>query len=77
MLTYREVSDKYSIPISTVSRKKNQLNLKSHGGQTALTSTKEDTIVETILFASYWGYPFDREEVNRLIKSYLDRAGRK
>lgn len=76
-LTYREASDKYNIPISTLSRKKNKLNLNSHGGQTALTSTEEDTIVETILFASDWGYPFDREEVKTLIKSYLDRAGRK
>lgn len=72
-LTYRQASDEYGIPISTLSRKKNQLNLN----QTALTSTEEDNIVETILFASDWGYPFDREEVKRLIKSYLDRAGRK
>ncbi|XP_003245816.1 uncharacterized protein LOC100569189 [Acyrthosiphon pisum] len=76
-LTYRQASDKYGIPISTLSRKKNKLNLNPHGGQTALTSTEEDNIVETILFASDWGYPFDREEVKRLIKSYLDRAGRK
>lgn len=67
-LTYREASDNYSIPISTLSRKKNHLNLNSHGGQTTLTSTEEDTIVETILFASDWGYPFDREEVKKLIK---------
>jgi len=76
-LTYREASDKYSIPMSTLSRKKNKLNLKSYGGQTALTSIEEDVIVETILFAFDWGYPFDREEVKILIKSYLDRAGQK
>jgi len=68
---YREASGKYSISISTLSREKNNLNLKPYGGQ------KKDVIVETILFASDWGYPFDWEEVKMLVKSYLDRAGRK
>lgn len=76
-LSYRKASAKYKIPISTISRKLNGKNMKKFGGQNVLSENEEQIIVDTILYTSDWGYPFEMEDVKCLVKSYLDRAGRK
>lgn len=47
------------------------------GGPISLSSAEEEVIVNTILYASDWGYPFDKNEVKMLVKSYLDHSGKK
>lgn len=47
------------------------------GGQTTLSLTEEKAITNTILYASDWGYPFERNDVKMLVKSFLDRSGKK
>lgn len=76
-ISYRQASEKYGIPISTLSRKYNNKYMNKWGGPISLSSAEEEVIVNTILYASDWGYPFDRNEVKILVKSYLDRSGKK
>jgi len=59
-----------------ISRKINKKNVKKHGGQNVLTSLEEKCIVDAILYASDWGYPFEKNDLKNLVKSYLDRAGK-
>lgn len=75
-LSYRQASEKYEIPISTLCRKCNKKNMKKWGGQISLTSDKEEAIVNTILYAADLGYPFESVDVRVSVKSYLDRQGK-
>lgn len=75
-LSMRQASSKYGIPLGTISRKYNDKNTKKVGGQIALLPIEENILVDTILFASDWGYPFEKDDVKYLVKSYLDRAGK-
>ncbi|KAE9521258.1 hypothetical protein AGLY_018350 [Aphis glycines] len=74
-LSYREAYNKYGISTATISRKINKKNVKKHGGQNVLTSLEEKCIVDAILYASDWSYPFEKNDLKNLVKSYLDRAG--
>lgn len=76
-LTYRQAYAKYGIPTATISRKINEKHTKNVGGQTILCLSEEKRIVEAILYASDWGFPFEKEDVKQIVKSYLDRAGQK
>jgi predicted transcriptional regulator len=72
-----EAAEHYNISKSTLWRKLKNLHMKKHGGQTVLTKMEEDNISEIILFAADWGYPLEKDDVNDLIQSYLDRKGTK
>lgn len=76
-LSYRQVSAKYEIPISTLCRKYNKKYMKKQCGQISLTSDEEEAIVSTILYAADRGYPFESVNVRVLVKSYLDQQGNK
>lgn len=75
-LSYREASMKYGVFTATISRKINNKNMKDQGGQKVLTALEENCIVDALLYASDWGFPFEKEDVKMLVKSYLDRAGK-
>lgn len=76
-MSLKDAAEFYSIPKVTVWRKIKKLNMKMHGGQTALSKAEEETITDTILYAADWGFPLDREEIKDLIQSHLNRQGRK
>lgn len=75
-MTLREASEVYGIPRSTLQRHVKG-GLKNVGGQPVLGRTEENSLVKTILTASEWGYPFEKIDIRYLVKSYLDRSGRK
>ncbi|XP_025413319.1 uncharacterized protein LOC112685607 isoform X1 [Sipha flava] len=75
-LSYREAYQKYGLSISTLSRKINKKNVNKYGGQNVLTPLEEKCIVYAILYASDWDFPFEKDDVKNLVKSYLDRAGK-
>jgi len=75
-MTYRDAFNKYGVSIATLSRRMNNKHNKHYGGQKVLSSEEETVVVDTIMYASDWGYPFDKEDVKSIIKLYLDRAGK-
>jgi len=75
-LSYREASMKYGVSTATISRKIYNKNMKDHVGQKVLTALEENCIIDALLYASDWGFPFEKEDVKMLVKSYLDRAGK-
>lgn len=51
--------------------------MKKQGGQTALTVSEENMLIERILLCAEWGFPLDQYGVRLLVKGYLDRRGKK
>lgn len=76
-VTYREAEEVYGISYSVIYRHLKNPNIKTQGGQTALTATEEILLVSSILICAEWGYPLDRFDVRCLVKGYLDRRGKK
>uniref|UniRef100_A0A1Y1KPP3 HTH psq-type domain-containing protein n=1 Tax=Photinus pyralis TaxID=7054 RepID=A0A1Y1KPP3_PHOPY len=74
-LSIRNASEKFSIPKSTIARKVKQKNMNDPGHPTALTQKDENIIVEKIIQAGKWGFPFSRLDIQRIVKAHLDKSG--
>lgn len=75
-ICFAEASETYNIPVSTLWRKYHKKNPKKFGGQPILNYLEEQAIVDAITTAAEWGYPYEKEDIKCLVKSYLDRAGK-
>lgn len=73
-ISLREAQQIYEIPKSTLQRH-NTGPMKKHGGQTILTQNEEEHLVQLIVLAGEWGYPFDKWDIRCAVKGYLDRKG--
>ena len=72
----RDAEDQYRVPKSTLQRKACGKQMKSIGGQTALSSDEEDTFVNHLIILSEWGFPFSKLDLRLVVKSYLDKSDR-
>ena len=50
-------------------------NMKTQGGQTALSNKLEKYMAERIAVCAMWGYPLDNFDVRYFVKGYLDKRG--
>lgn len=73
--SFREASENYNIPRSTISDKLREKHPRHQGGQTALTADDERFLSEGIAKFAEWGFPLTRADIQDVIKSYLDRKG--
>lgn len=73
-VTIRSIAEKYNISRSVLQRHSNR-QMRSPGGQTALTKETEDYIVLNLNTCAEWGYPLDITDLRLLVKSYLDMLG--
>lgn len=74
-LSLRAAVDKYNVPKSTIHRKYRGHHPFQNGGQTVLTKTDEEHIVNGLLISATWGFPFTPLELRKLVKRFLDRKG--
>ncbi|XP_028167146.1 uncharacterized protein LOC114357630 [Ostrinia furnacalis] len=72
--TIRTVAEKFNISRSVLQRHSTR-QMKSQGGQTALTKEEEEHIILNINTCAEWGYPMDVLDLRVLVKSYLDMLG--
>lgn len=73
----RGAAKKFNIHHSVVYRHfKSKGSLKKQGGQTALSPTEEDFIVQRLKTCADWGYPLDSFTLRMLIKEYLSASGK-
>lgn len=75
-VTYREAEEIYDIHSSVIYRHVNKSNLKKQGGQTAVTESEEQLLIERILLCAEWGFPLDQLDLKLLVKGYLDQRGK-
>lgn len=75
-ISLRKAAAHYGIPKDTINRRAKGIIPKKIGGQTLLTNLEEKTLVEGIVKASEWGFPFTKYELQLLCKGYFDQQGR-
>jgi len=75
-LSLAKASEKYNIPIGTLSNKKNHKHEKTVGGPTALTAKDEDDLKTVLLTMAAWKAPLSLFEIRMLVKIMLDKCGK-
>ena len=73
-MSYRKCSKKHSIPITVLYRHAKNPDIKSHGGQTAISKNVEHYLAERLSTCGSWGYPLDNMDIRLIVKAYLDRS---
>ena len=76
-LTQRQASVYYGIPRSTLRSKIKGRHPKSAGGQTVFSADEEKMFVNYCLTMSQFGFPVDTFDLRCIVKTYLERQGRK
>ena len=74
-MSFRKCSRKYGIPTAVLCRRYKYPDMKTQGGQTALSKEVEQYMAERIAVCSTWGYPLDCLDVWYFVKGYLDKRG--
>lgn len=74
-LTVRKAAEQYNIPKSTINRKVRGKHMNPVGHPTVLSREDEEMLVQNIVIAGNWGFPFSRKDIQYVVKSYLDRRG--
>lgn len=71
----RRAAECYQIPKSTLYDKIKAHKTKKHGGQTIISPTDEEKLVNGITTLSEWCFPLTRSDIRVLVKNFLDRKG--
>lgn len=74
--SFRKVAQKYEIDHTVLYRHLKRGTTKKKGGQTALSETDENLLVNRLQICSDWGYPIDAITLRLLIKDYIDKQGK-
>ena len=75
-VSYRDVEKQLGVPKSTIHRRIKKLNVKTMGGQTALSREEEQIFVDHLIVVSQWGFPFSKLDLRLLVKGYLEKSSR-
>lgn len=76
-LSYRKASDKYGIPVTTLSDKnkgKTPLAKYTPGPTTYLSNSQENNLVEYLIHMATIGYGIARKDIPLIVKDILDKA---
>ena len=73
--SYRDVAQRFNIPVSTLHNKVHRRHSMDCGGPTVLSHDEENRLVNVIQTLSAWRQPVDTFELRLLVKSMLDKAG--
>lgn len=75
--TQRDASKFYNIPRRTINYKLNDKHTSPFGRPKVFTVDEEKLFVDHIVSMSEFGFPIDKTDFRFIVKSYLDRLGRK
>lgn len=75
-ISLRKISEKYSIPRTTIKRKMEETHPKKYGRQPALNNDEERQIAQCLIVCGEWGFPLTKLDIRLIIKQFLDRIGR-
>lgn len=74
-ISLREASAMYGISKSTLNRKQHMKNMNNVGRPSGLTEANEEALVNGLIAASKWGFPFTSLDIRCIVKSFLDSNG--
>lgn len=72
----KNISKFYKIPIRTLRNKLRQRHTKTAGGQAVLNNVEESAVKRYCLLCAEYGMPLDTNDVQVIVKSYLDKMGK-
>lgn len=75
-ISINKAARNYNIAKGTLMNKVHKEHENKVGRPLALTTIKEDCIVQNIIAVREWGFPFSRADLCHLIKIYLDKSKR-
>ena len=75
-MSQHKASETYGVPRITLRDRLANIHPRSLGGQTVLTVDEERVIAENVATLADWAFPLDLNEVQYLVKQYLDTRGR-
>lgn len=78
-LNYKEASERFEIPTSTIGRKVRGENSTqpSAGHPTLFSREEQNALIQHVLALSEWGFPCNLLDLRFLAKRYSDKCGRK
>lgn len=74
-MSFKQAAEAYQVPKTTIYRKYRGQNGDTLGRPPALNVVEENQIVNGMITAAEFGYPFTISELKRFVKHYLDRKG--
>lgn len=77
VMTQRDAAKAYNIPRRTINYKLKEKHTKSFGRPKAFSGEEEKSFVDHIIKMSEFGFPVNKTDLRHILKSYLDRIGRK
>lgn len=77
IITQREAEKMYKIPRRTLNYMLKKMHCNNWGRPTILTENEEKCFTAHIIFMSDYGFPVDKTDFRYIVKSYLDRIGKK
>ncbi|CAI6374178.1 unnamed protein product [Macrosiphum euphorbiae] len=75
--TQREAARAYGISRRTINYKLKDLHNSKIGRPDIFSTNEEKSFVDHIIVMSNYGFPIDKTDLRHIVKSYLDRIGRK
>ncbi|KAB0804444.1 hypothetical protein PPYR_01414 [Photinus pyralis] len=76
-MSYRTAAYTYGIHYSVLFRHKHNPEIRKKGGQTQLSKTEENALIQVLEVCSEWGYPLDHYDLRKIVKQYLDSRGKR
>jgi len=76
-ISLRKAHRDYKIPIGTLSHRINRKHEHKVGHPTVFTAEEEKAIVDHINVVAAWGFPFDFFDLRVLVRTYLEKQGRR
>ena len=74
-LSLRKASERYKIPLGTLSNKVKQKHGPKPGAPFVFSDAEEQSFVDHIVKVAEWGFPFDYMDMRLMAKHYLDKKG--
>lgn len=76
-LSLREASEKYGVPIMTISDHKRGKHTGKYGGQTVLNDAEEEKLSKVLQLCADWGQPLKKIDIQLVVQGYLNRLGKR
>lgn len=76
-LTAKKAAETYKIPGKTLENKVKKQRMNNPGRPSVFTKGEEDLFCAALITDQKWGFPFDMMDFRLMVKSYLDKSGKK
>lgn len=73
--SFKQAAERFGVPKSTLYEKYRGLHSDKLGRPPVLSAIEERWLVDAMLAAASYGYPFDRQGIKEFVQNYLNKKG--